>query len=237
MNQPYYIAVCDDEENDRKQIREMAEEICGQERIEADFSSFSSAGALLEEIEKGGKYDLLLLDVMLPETDGIRLSEKIRESRMETEIVLISRNREMALRGYEVAAARYLAKPLDEAKLREAVLFCYQKKQSSKAVLLPSGGGIRSVFPKDIYDIEIVGRKSRVRLEREEWDTSLSISRLEEMLSGQGFIRCHQSFLVNCRYIRSFSASEIELIDGKRIPVSKHRVREARAAFFDYMKH
>lgn len=237
INQPFCIAVCDDEPVDRKQVAKMTEEICRQESIHPEITCFVNAEKLLQELQNGKQYDLLLLDVMMPVQGGMELARQLRSKDMETPIVFISSNREMALQGYEVSAARYLAKPVDEGHLREALLFCYGLRQKSRELLLPVNGGTRKVAPKDIYYIEIIGRKCRIRQEKEEWDTSLSIDELEEMLLNQGFIRCHQSFLVNCRYVRDFRTSSMELTDGRSIPVSKHRIKEVWQAFFDYMKN
>lgn len=233
-NQVFHMAVCDDEKADREEIAGMAEEICKDEQICPEISCFENAETLLDEIQKGCRYDLMLIDVLMPGVDGIEMARVLRSREVKTSIVFISCNREMALQGYEVSATRYLAKPLDREKLREAILFCHGQCRKEE-ILLPVNGSMRRVATKDIYYIEIVGRKSRIRLEQEEWDASLSLAELEEMLAGQDFIRCHQSFLVNCRYVRSFRTSSMELIDGRSVPVSKHRIKEVRQAFFTYM--
>ncbi|MGN0142363.1 MAG: LytR/AlgR family response regulator transcription factor [Roseburia sp.] len=236
-NQPFYIAVCDDEQADREQIVRLTREICEMEKIHAEISCHANAEELLQELEKGKTCDLLLVDVMMPVQNGMELARQLRGKDMETAIVFISSNREMALQGYEVAAVRYLAKPIDEGKLREALLLCYGQHRKSREILIPVNGSMRKVAPKDIYYIEIIGRKCRIRQEKEEWDTSLSMEELEGMLLAQGFIRCHQSFLVNCRYVRDFRTSSMELTDGRSVPVSKHRIKEVRQAFFQYMNN
>lgn len=233
----FHIAICDDEKIDRKQLEEMTIKICQEEKIETEISCYETAKQLLNALQNGKKYDLLLLDVMMPEQDGMELAKQIRSQEIGTELVFISVNREMALQGYEVEAARYLAKPLNTEKFREAVRFCYRKSRTDRQIFLPVNGSIRQVSPKDIYYIEIAGRKSRIWQEKEEWDTSLSFTELERMLKGQGFVRCHQSFLVNCRHVKNFRTSSMELTDGRKVPVSKHRVKEVRQNFFDYMKN
>lgn len=236
MNQQVFnIAVCDDVWMSTEEIAKMTEEVCLEEQIRPEISCFQSAEKLLADIKAKSRYDLMLLDVMMPELDGMELARILRSQKEKTSIVFISSNREMAMQGYEVSAARYLAKPVDKDKLKEAILFCYGEYRKERELLIPVNGSIRKVAPKDIYYIEIVGRKSRIRMEQEEWDTGLSIAELEAMLSGQDFIRCHQSFLVNCRYIRSLRTSSMELTDGRNVPVSKHRIKEVRQAFFDYM--
>lgn len=235
-HQTFYIAVCDDEQADREQIVRMTEEICRLEHIPSEIFCFASTEELLQKLQKGVQYHLLLLDVMMPMQNGMEFARQFREQEMKASIVFISNNREMALQGYEVSATRYLAKPLDEERLREAVSFCYGQYLNRRELLLPVNGGMRKVSIEDIYYIEIVKRKCRIRMEKEEWDTRCSMEELEQLLLRRGFIRCHQSFLVNCRHIRDFRTSSMELTDGRSVPVSKHRIKEVREAFIRYMK-
>ena len=101
--------------------------MCRAEKIRAEIVCYGTAKDLLEEIQNGKEYAMLLLDVLMPAQDGMELARVLRDKKVETEIVFISCNREMALQGYEVAAARYLAKPLEMKKLTEAVRFCFRK--------------------------------------------------------------------------------------------------------------
>lgn len=234
--QPFYIAVCDDDERDRKEIAEMTEHICEMEKIDAEIISFADGKLLLQELKNGMSFDMLFLDVMMPKIDGMNLARYLRSEKQNLPIVFISSNRDMALRGYEVSAVRYLAKPLEKEYLREAIIFCCGDKNKKKELLFPITGGIRKVSPEEIIYVEIKGRKSRIIQEQEEWDTALSIDRIGEMLSGFGFIRCHQSFLVNCHFIRTLRTAQIELVNGVYIPVSKYRIKEVRRYFFEYME-
>lgn len=234
--QLFDIAVCDDLQTDREETAQLTEEICRSEGIKPRIVRFERAEALLETIQGGERFALLLIDVLLPGLDGMELARVLRGQNEQVSIVFVSSNRELALQGYEVSAARYLAKPLDPEKLKEAILFCYGQYQKERELLLPVGGSMRKIAPKDIYYAEIMGRKCRIRLEQEECDASLSMSELEDMLPEHDFIRCHQSFLVNWHHVQSLRMDSIELTDKRIVPVSKHRVKQVRQAFVDYMK-
>lgn len=229
------IAVCDDEKTDREMILKLTEKICSQEKIQISVAGFGDAEELLAAFSGGRVFDLLLLDVMMPGLNGMEFMQKLRSMGNEIPVVFISSNREMALRGYEVAAARYLAKPVEEGYLREALLHCIRQKSKEQPILIPSGGSMRSVEPEKICYIEIAGRKSRIVQEKETWESNLSLTELEERLSGKDFVRCHQSFLVNCRFVRILQAGHLELTGGQKIPVSKHRIKQVRQIFFEYM--
>lgn len=234
---PFCIAVCDDEPTDRKQIRIMTKLVCELENIYAEISSYKSGKELLAALDSGKQCHLFLLDMVMPGQDGMELARQIRRVCGDTPIVFISGNRELAMNGYEVSAIRYLGKPLRKEKLREAIAACYRVSESAKKICIPEKGTVRVVSPQDILYIELSGRKSLIRQTGEVWESSLPLTKLEELLGNRGFIRCHQSFLVNCRYVRSFRASSIELEDGKNVPVSKHRIKEVRQFFYDYMDY
>lgn len=234
--QLFDIAVCDDVQTDREEIAHLTEEICRAEGIRSRIERFEHAEALLEAIQGGEHFALLLVDVLLPGLDGMELARVLRGQNEQASIVFVSCNRELALQGYEVSAARYLAKPLDPEKLKEAILFCYGQYQKERELLVSVGGSMRRIAPRDIYYAEIMGRKCRIRLEQEECDVSFSMSELEAMLPEHDFIRCHQSFLVNWHHVQSLRTDVIELTDKRIVPVSKHRVKQVRQAFVDYMK-
>ncbi len=92
------------------------------------------------------------------------------------------------------------------------------------------------VKASEIHYLEICGRKTRVVLDGRSLETSLSLDTMEQKLQELGFIRCHKSFLVNFRYTQSLAASALILSDGKEIPVSKHRIKNVRKRFFEYMQ-
>ena len=94
------VAVCDDEPAFCGQIVEWTREILRQEGIAAEIDRFESARGLLEAIEAGAVYSMLLLDVMMDGMDGMDLAAALRARGQKTPIVFISGNRDMALRGY-----------------------------------------------------------------------------------------------------------------------------------------
>lgn len=115
-------------------------------------------------MQSGVKFQLLLLDVMMDTLDGMEQAGTLRKQNNETSIVFISSNREMALRGYEVAAARYLGKPVETEKLHEALTFCYQNYHDGRELLFPTAKGTRKISPSDILFAEAGERGSNYSL-------------------------------------------------------------------------
>lgn len=62
------------------------------------------------------------------------------------------------------------------------------------------------------------------------------IGELEEELSGYDFLRIHQSFLVNMRYIQKISSYILTLTTGEQLSVPKARYREVKRRYQDYLE-
>lgn len=230
------IAICDDTPEELNKVAEMTAGIAEQEKIRCVLARYDSSRALLAAMEAGESFHLLLLDVMMPEMNGIQLAAALREKQDNTSIVFISSNREMALRGYEVAACRYLAKPVEEEKLREALCFCYRAGQTRQELILPTARGMRKLSPDDIVYIETWGRGVRIVLTDGQEEVGMKISEMETMLPAAQFVLCHRTLLVNLAYVRYLRHCELELKTGGILPVSKYRQNATRDKLMNYLE-
>ena len=106
----------------------------------------------------------------------MELAAALRAGQEEAAIIFVSSNREMALRGYEVAAARYLAKPLDAAKLREALLHCCAAYMQPREIVLPTAGGQSRIPVSAIVYVEPWDRGVRLHLAHKNVEIRLPIS-------------------------------------------------------------
>lgn len=229
------IAVCDDESTDRARIISLAGKILYNANIPYRMVEYESAKTLFAAIQEGIQFQLLILDVMMDEMGGMELAALLREQRNNAAIIFISNNREMAMRGYEVAASRYLAKPVEPEKLEEAVLYCCRSRQEKKEILIPIGQGQHKALLSDIQFVEAYDRGTRFVLADEILDTRLKFSEAEAMLPKQCFIHCHRAYIANIAYIKRIRHYEFEMKSGVTVPISKHRYSEINKKFMDYI--
>lgn len=231
-----HIAVCDDEALERQRIAELVDQIIPEEGLACRITSYESGTDLLSAIQNGARFQILLLDVMMDGLDGMALGTALREKGDRTAIIFISSNLEMALRGYEVEAARYLAKPVDRERLREALMFCYRTRLEQKEILLPTASGQSRILPSDLIYAETWERGVRLILKDGREETSLKISELAAMLPERQFVFCHRTILVNLAFIQSIRYCELELKSGATLPISKYRQSEIRKQLMRYLE-
>ena len=234
---PLRLAICDDEPMDCALVAQMSREILGAEGVEAELSAYPSAAELLRAIRAGRAFHIFLLDVMMEGMDGMELAAALRAGHEDAAIIFISSNREMALRGYEVAAARYLAKPVEREKLREALLYCAASREKKRPLALPTASGGQSrVDPSAIVYVEAWERGVRLDLGAEKLEAKIPISQLAAMLPEGQFAYCHRTLLVNLACVRHVRYCELELKNGERLPISKYRLAQFKSEFLKYLR-
>lgn len=229
------LAVCDDEPVFCEQLAAWTREILRQEGNDADIECFDSARTLLETIEAGAAFSVLLLDVMMDSMNGMDLAAALRAQGRKLPIIFISSNREMALRGYEVAAARYIAKPVDREKLREALLFCCETLGAGGELLLPVIDGQRRIQSSAIMYAETYGRGIRITMKDGQFESRMKISELAAMLPSAQYVFCHRTVLVNLDFVTSIRYCELELKNGVRLPISKYRLTDLRTQLLRHL--
>lgn len=229
------IAICDDDPDDRALLAELTRRVAAQEKIGCELTLFASSTALLQAMTEGAAFQTLLLDVVMPEMDGLQLAAALRRQQNNTSIVFVSSNREMAMLGYEVAASRFLSKPIQEDKLREALRFCYQAGRSRPELALPTARGMRKFSLEEILYIEAWGRGVRIHLREGQEEVGMKISDMETMLPSNQFVLCHRTVLVNLAYVQYLRYCELELKTGAVLPVSKYRQNATRDKLMNYL--
>lgn len=230
------IAICDDEPKDLSKMEAMTKELLEEEKIACEIFGFKDAVSLLAAVEGGKTFDLLLLDVMMENVNGIELAEAMRRKGDDTAIVFVSANREMALLGYEVSAVRYLTKPVGREKLQEALRYCCRTHLARKEILLPTPEGQRRILVSDVIYIETWNRGTRLALVGGECKTGTKISEWDRLLPKESFTFCHRTLLVNLAFIQSLRYCELTLKSGQTLPVSKYRQAQIKESLLRYLR-
>lgn len=228
------IAICDDDWHMQQTLRLFIDQTY--QDLDMLVDGFTSGEALLAAVQKQSQpYQLILLDIEMRGIDGIETAKRLRKLLPDCYIIFITSHDEFALTGYEVAAFRYLVKPVQPEKLTEAIS-AVRAELSDHITLHVEDGPVEALLRvKDIYYIEAQDKRVRVVLK----DTALSdrrgIDEIERALAGEDFFRVHRSYLINFRYVARLDKNEILLVSGEQIPLSRLRKKAFKSAFQTYV--
>lgn len=229
------IAICDDNSTELNQIIEIVNKI---KNVDFHLHQYTNPIDCLNEIKKGKRFDCFLLDILMNEDNGIDIAKEIRKTHIDSPLLFITATPEYALAGYEVSAARYYLKPLDEPKFIEDLTKILEIAHAKKNdyMTITNANGVSRIYLKDIYYIESMLRNVSIHTKDKTYTMVGKISKLEEQLENSQFIRVHKSFLVNLRYIQNIFKNTITLDNGEEILLSKHRSKEIHECFVKYIQ-
>ena len=137
-----------------------------------------------------------------------------------------------ALDGYKVKASRFLLKEDLEQTLGECMDDILKEiGQESQTITLDFVEGKIQLRADEIIYIETNKHKNVFYTQNRVLNIYKKMDELEEALRGMGFLRIHQSFLINMRYIVKISSYLMTLTTGKEISVPKSRYPEVKRQY------
>lgn len=228
------IAICDDEVLVQDCVEDMLKKNYGDE---VEITLYGEAETLLNTWEHSqDREDIVLMDIRFEQMDGISAARLLQEKHPAVKIIFITGYIEYATDIFRAEPVYFLTKPIRTEKLIEAVekAKSHMKRERKNTLVCMVKGAVVNVEVNQIYYLESDRRQLHVHEGKETIVINQKLKDVEEQLPNT-FVRCHQSFLVNMRYIRSFTAQEIELTDGRKVPVSRPRYGEAKEVFMKYL--
>ncbi len=225
------IAICDDDEAEVKLIKEYANMYSIQNDNQLTCTGFHSGEELLSNYHKGD-FDLILLDVEMDKMDGIYVANQIRHiPDHNVNIMYVSNYPQYMQASFGVRAAQYLTKPLSyeifSQKINELIAYMTEDKEKVIDILYESEHYF--VGEASIVSIEIQGRKLRIETEKESFIINGKLNEYRDICE-KYMIMPNRSTLVNTKYIYKINSSEIELLNGKKIPISRRKSNEIKEA-------
>lgn len=233
------IAVCDDETEILKQIAGIIRCYMKEKNYQYHIDEFTSGEELLKKQDKLSDYNLIFLDVEMPEISGLEVASKIREKYApKVALAYISAYIKYAPEPYKVKALRYILK--ENRTIKRAIYECIDAYITESKYTEYSYHKVLKYEEKDFAVGNIVYIESRLHdliffvMENDEIKEYPATGKLddeEQALKEYRFIRIHKSFLVNCSYIRDVSRLGAELKINKRLNIAQPRYNDVKREF------
>lgn len=225
--------IVDDEAPARSELRFLLE----QTGKIGSISEASSVRAAIEMLMEN-RVDVVFLDISMPGASGLQLAEALHKLKNPPAVVFVTAYSDHAVEAFEVDATDYLMKPVEEARLDQAIAKVLTRvkpmmdggKSSIERIPVEKGGRkvlipvdqIRYIMAKDDY--------SCIFAEDDRYLSTTSLAQFESKLGEFGFFRVHRRYIVNLANVEDVEtvpSGAIQLgVSGveDRIPVSRRRV-------------
>ena len=229
------IIICDDCYEDRTFLGSLLREYEKSKSETFNITEYASGTRLCEDKETLSNCQIVFLDINMEDQDGLKTAIKIKELYSDIYIVLVTAYMSYSLEGYKVKASRFLLKDDLEHTIKECMdsLIGELHKKDCYVEFSFVEGQIR-LQTDDIIYIETEKHKNVFYTKKQAYTIYKKMDELENKLDEFGFVRVHQSFLVNMRYIEKISSYILRLITGKEISVPKSRYQEVKRRYALY---
>ena len=183
-----------------------------------------------------GDYDVVFMDIQLPDLDGMSAAKRLRETDGSVVLVFVTNMSQYAINGYEVNAADFVVKPLiyESFALKLDRIFERIAKLAETVLPVKTAGGMVTLAASNIKYIEVMGHELIYHTTRGEYRSYGSLCKVEKRLEEARFVRCNNYYLVNPRYVESVGAGST-VVGGDELSVSYARRKAYRKAIAEYL--
>ena len=133
------IAICDDDEIQSTLLMSLINKYAATHKNrQISYSAFSSGRDLFDAIENENHFDIYILDIVMPEVNGIDIGKKLRQNGDDGIIIYLTSSKDYALDSYDTKAFSYLLKPIIPAKLYSVLDDAYTtvSKYAKKSIIV-----------------------------------------------------------------------------------------------------
>lgn len=241
-SQAMRVAITDDEQPARSRLKDLLQDVSGSFPIE--LVGEAENGRELLELLQREPADVVLLDIRMPEMDGIEAARHLQKLEDPPHVIFTTAYDDYALKAFELHAVDYLVKPIRLRRLHDALVRVRSITRISLDVLqsiapeprahlsVQERGKVILVPVSDILFLRAELKYVTVRTMEGEHLLEESLARLEQEF-GERFVRVHRNCLVAREHIEAFEkepgdsgeARWVVHIRGtdERLPVSRRQ--------------
>ena len=181
-------------------------------------------------------YDLVLMDIDLPDMNGMDASRKLRAIDKAVTLIFVTNLAQYAVTGYEVDAFDYIVKPVSyydfAFKLERAVERI--KRRDLTKIPITVNDAVKCLTPSDIKYVEVIGHKLIYHTLEGNFETTGSLKDLEKKLTNTDFAKCNNCYLVNLSYVTGLQGFTVT-VAGEELQISHPRRKEFKRALNEYL--
>lgn len=237
------IAICDDEVKELEYTYALAETYRNT-HPEQDIAvrRFQSGYDLLEAVNARGRFDIYLLDILMPVVNGIEIGAAIRLKDSAAMLIYLTSSPDYAVDSYAVEAQGYLLKPFSENQLfslLDRALVHIDAEDRRRLVIHGPGGSVKAVPYCRLLYVEyaqhrliahaVDGKKVESVSQRESFEQLAA-----PLLADSRFVKISASHILNMQHVSGITSRQFQLANGEQLPLSRVYAG-ARQIYLDYM--
>lgn len=224
------IGICDDKEEILRELERIISAICVEQGIESEIHTYVDGHELLENISI---FQIVFLDIEMPEIDGIELGKQIREINSKCKIIMATGMVERFKEAFQIQALRFITKPFDKEEVKEALEVAVAGLHTSKVIDVYCNRIKYTFLEEDIQYVNAYDGYSEIHIGDKAYRRDCSLDKFENFLSKKIFMRINREIIVNLRFIEQRNDKEIK-INNNCFTISRRKRKDFEQKYIEF---
>lgn len=232
------IGICDDNKRDMDIIMGAVEAAIIPLTSGYKLHLFYSGNELIRHFEEIMEYDILFLDIDMPDINGIEIADKLIRSKALVNIIFVTNMVDLVFEAIRYSPFRFIRKNHIHEEMDEAMTAVLEKIRNETFLYeVGTGRGMLKILIRDMLYLESQGHYIHIHTSDEKvHNIRGKISSYDEELRDLGFVRIHVGYLVNIRCIYSISLKGVVLDNGEILPISRRNADKIKGQHANYVR-
>lgn len=220
------IAIVEDSKEEMRQLTAFLKRYQEEKPdIEFTISKFTDGDEICENFQC--QYDVILMDIQMKRTDGLKAAEYLRRFDDRVEIIFITNCTQYAICGYKVRAFNYIIKPMSYTVFSaeaDRFISSVAKRREEYIIISLRSSTVRLALNEIIY-VECVKHKIIFHTKDKDYEIFGTMRDYESRLEKSNFFRCNSGYLINLMMVNGVK-DEIVSVGGYELKISRPRKKQ-----------
>lgn len=226
------ICLCDDDVNVLNYYSSRISDLSDKENYAFKIETFRSGESLIFELEDNpNRFNIIIIDILMKNINGIEATKILRKYGYSGIIIFLTSSKEFALDSFRVEPLNYILKNDSDDRFNNIFLKAAEQvyKNSNKNIIILSKPQSKVINLDTIIYMESLNKKVILhKISGEADEVNCVFKDIYEKVREHGFIRCHKSYIVNIKYVKTFNKLECRLQRDFIIPIGRKYSKDFR---------
>lgn len=225
------IAICEDEKLYADRLEKSLRAWAVKTAVNIRIRKYIGEEQLLSDFKTEGMFDLIFMDIEMGNLNGLEIAARIRETDYITTLIFVSQYEDYYKEAYHVHPFQFLSKPVNGQELEETMdAYMKMKKQDMETFTLTIKKAQYHLRLNDIIYFCSERRRVTAVCEGQRYSFYGKLGEIQRFLAERNnhFLRIHQSYLVNTKYVKEYHYNKVILHSGEALRVSRDNRKSIR---------
>ena len=174
--------------------------------------------------------------------DGMQTARELRKRGCSSAIIFVTAFEDRVFDAFDVGAFNFLVKPVSAEKFSEVLQKAIESRETpppteshDRYIAIKTGGLNTKLALSEIMFAEVFDRTLILHTTSGKVEYRGKLSEFEKC-TDDSFFRTHRSYLINLRYLASYTSSQVTLDNGDKVILAKKRYSELVKAYMHFIR-